>query len=189
MALLPSAWGQPKGSRSSGWDLPTPQAGDSPISSWRGEQSQPSPEASGASLDVSPQPMSLYPATPRFAPAVLWRAKLLSCCRTGVWPPDGDLHPQQLLSITRLSLQKCLLPSPQLLQLYLQIFSFCIPAQGCPRHLSCDAKCQTHGRGSCPMGLREDRCVPRGLCQVPLLPGDRACMSLGELAAMPCMQN
>lgn len=39
------------------------------------------------------------------------------------------------------------------------------------------------------MGLREDQCVPGGLRQVPLLPGDRACMSLGELAVMTRMQN
>lgn len=90
------------------------------LPSTQGEGSSPStlPETSGSSSDVSPRPTSLFPATPRFAPAGFCRAKLLSCCRAWVWPPDGDLHPQRLLSIPRLPLQKCLLLSPRLLQLY-----------------------------------------------------------------------
>lgn len=84
-----------------------------------GKVSSPSPllGASGSSSDVSPRPMSGFPATPRFVPAGLWGDKLLSCCRALVWPPDGDLRPQRLLSITGLPLQKCLLLSPHPLQL------------------------------------------------------------------------
>lgn len=132
VAPLPAAWGQPKGSRSSGWDLPLWAEG-SPTRSGVGTSPSPLPGASGSPSGVSLQPMSLFPATPRFAPAGRWRAKLLSCCHAGVWPPDGDLHPQWLLSITQLPLQKCLLLSPHLLQLCLQISSFCIPAWDCPR--------------------------------------------------------
>lgn len=108
-------------------------------------------------------------------------AKLLSCCRAQVWPPDGDLHPQRLLSITGLPLQKCLLLSPCPLQLYLQIFRFCIPAWDCPRHLRSAAKPQTHWMCSGRTGVS-----PGGLQQVP--PPPRA-MGLGEPAAVPRMHN
>lgn len=95
-------------------------------------------------------------------------------CRARVWPPDEDLHPHQLLSITGLPLQGCRLLS--------QISPHTVGSAAQDGHLRSDAKPQMHW-----MSSGRTKCVPGGLQQVPLLPG--LFMGLQELAAVPCMQN
>lgn len=61
--------------------------------------------------DIS-SPSQLEPQNPLLGGPPHAATRLLFCCGAGLWPPDGDLHPQRLLSIAGLPLPKCLLLSP-----------------------------------------------------------------------------
>lgn len=158
-----------------------------------GEPSQPSPRSLRSSSEVSPWPIPLFlfPVTPRFAPAGLWRAKLLSCCRARLWPPDGDLHPRSSSpSPCCLSRKASCSPHATSSSTY-RYFTFASLYRIAPGW-ALEVRNQT------PKAL--DRQLPHGawgglacpweLQQVPLLlPGDRVCMDLGDLAAAPRRQN
>lgn len=61
--------------------------------------------------DIS-SPSQLEPQNPLLGGPPHAATGLLFCCHAGLWPPDGDLHPQRLLSIAGLPLPKCLPLSP-----------------------------------------------------------------------------